>query len=54
MDLEGEKCLSVFSYFMTNTSCSVAHVGRKNPIYKLEAFAVAVALSLWHKKLCGF
>ena len=53
--MEGEKCLSVFSYFMTNTQLQrVANVGSKNPIYELEAFAVAVALSLWHKRLCGF
>ena len=50
-----KSCLSVFSYFMTNTQLQrVANVGSKNPIDELEAFAVAVGLSLWHKKLCGF
>ena len=53
--MEGGKCLAVFSYFMTNAQLQrVANTGSKNPIYELEAFAVAVALSLWHKRLCGF
>ncbi|CAJ1416944.1 unnamed protein product [Effrenium voratum] len=38
--MEGEKCLAVFSYFMTNDQLQrVANVGSKNPIYELEAFA---------------
>ena len=53
--MEGEKRLAVFSYFMTNAQLQrVANMGSKNPIYELEAFAVAVALSLWRKRLCGF
>ena len=39
---------------MTNAQLQrVANTGSRNPIYELGVFAVAMALTLWRKRLCG-